>query len=87
MHITEKLVSTVVNRVRRKLNVLRETKGISLQVLDRDYHLEDGWLCILVIAQCGIRATEYANIVCNLEKTLRAENFENVLIMPASPND
>ncbi|MCX7020554.1 MAG: hypothetical protein WCK47_15290 [bacterium] len=56
---------------------------MDLQVEDRDYRLEDDWLyvCVYPVTK-GIRPYDYAEILAETEKELRAEGIDNVLIVP-----
>jgi len=81
MPSTMEQADVIVNKVKRSLANARE-KGVELEV--RSYKLDDDWLYIVVVpSHEGVRASEYANHMSKIERELRAEGHDNVLLVPA----
>jgi len=59
-----------------------EREGIHLKVVSQK--LDDDWLYIVVVpSKPGVRASEYANFMSRIERELRAQGADNVLLVPA----
>jgi len=83
MMIAESDVKTVVEKIERKLEALRVAKGISLGVVPHDYRVDDEWLCVIVVpTEPGVRGSDYADSLSQVEKELRAEGIDHVLLLP-----
>ena len=73
--------SAIVDKVRRRL-ADGEREGIHLRVTGDK--LDDDWLYIVVVpSKPGVRASEYANFMSKIERELRADGHDNVLLVPA----
>ena len=73
--------SAIVDKVRRRL-AEGEREGIHLKVTGDK--LDDDWLYIVVVpSKPGVRASEYANFMSKIERELRADGHDNVLLVPA----
>jgi hypothetical protein len=73
--------SAIVDKVRRRL-ADGEREGIHLKVTGDK--LDDDWLYIVVVpSKPGVRASEYANFMSKIERELRADGHDNVLLVPA----
>jgi hypothetical protein len=73
--------SAIVDKVRMRL-ADGEREGIHLKVTGEK--LDDDWLYIVVVpSKPGVRASEYANFMSKIERELRADGHENVLLVPA----
>jgi hypothetical protein len=73
--------SAIVDKVRMRL-IDGEREGIYLKVTGDK--LDDGWLYIVIVpSKPGVRASEYANFMAKIERELRAQGDENVLLVPA----
>jgi len=82
--MNENQIPTVIDWVRDRLSTLRREHNVELKLEDREYRLEDDWLYLIVIPTSpGIRASDYAKYMSDIEKDLREHNFDNVLLMPA----
>ncbi len=78
---TTEQTSAIVDRVRQRL-AEGEREGLYLKV-DGD-KLDDEWLYIVVVpSKPSVRASEYANFMSNVERELRADGHDNVLLVPA----
>jgi hypothetical protein len=59
-----------------------EAEGVHLKV--SDYKLDDDWLYIVVEpAKAGIRASDHANLMSRIERELRKDDIDQVLLVPA----
>ena len=73
--------SAIVDKVRRRL-ADGEREGIHLKVTGDK--LDDDWLYIVVVpSKPGVRASEYANFMSKIERELRADGHDNILLVPA----
>lgn len=46
--------------------------------------LDDGWLTVVVVpTQTGIRASDYAERMSEVERNLRAHGYDEVVLVPA----
>jgi hypothetical protein len=78
---TMEQTSAIVDKVRTRL-IDGEREGINLKVAGDK--LDDGWLYIVVVpSKPGVRASEYANFMSKIERELRAQGDDNVLLVPA----
>lgn len=74
-------VTDIVEKVRKRL-VQGEQEGIHLKVVSEK--LDDDWLYIVVVpSKAGVRASEYANFMSKIERELRAQGDDQVLLVPA----
>lgn len=81
MPTTQQEVSGIVNRVKTRL-AQAEAEGIYLRLVGQK--LDDDWLYLVVVpARAGVRAADYANFMSRVERELRAEGDDNVLLVPA----
>jgi hypothetical protein len=73
--------SAIVDQVRTRLTE-GEREGVFLKVTGEK--LDDDWLYIVVLpSKPGVRASEYANFMSKIERELRAQGNDNVLLVPA----
>ena len=78
---TTQQVPGIVEKVRHSL-ADAERDGIYLKVSGKK--LEDDWLSIVVVpTRPGIRASDHAQIMSKIERELRAQGDDNVLLVPA----
>jgi hypothetical protein len=74
-------VSDIVDKVRKRL-VAAERDKIYLKVIGDKF--EDDWLYIVVVpSKPGVRASEHANYMSRIERELRQEGNDQVLLVPA----
>jgi hypothetical protein len=74
-------ITDIVEKVRKRL-VEGEREGIYLKVVSEK--LDDDWLYIVVVpSKAGVRASDYANFMSKIERELRAEGDDQVLLVPA----
>lgn len=77
---TMQQTSTIIDKVRARLKD-GEKDGIHLKTTGEK--LDDDWLYIAVVpSKPGVRASEYANYMSKIERELRAQGDENVLLVP-----
>ena len=73
-------VTNIVDKVRHRL-ADAERDGIYLKVTRES--LDDNWLYIVISpARPGVRASDHARIMSRIERELRAEGDDNVLLVP-----
>lgn len=78
---TTQQVTDIVEKVRKRLHE-GEREGIHLKVVSDK--LDDDWLYIVVVpSKPGVRASEYANFMSKIERELRAQGDDQVLLVPA----
>jgi hypothetical protein len=78
---TTQQITDIVEKVRKRL-ADGEQQGIHLKIISDK--LDDDWLYIVVVpSKAGIRASEYANFMSKIERELRAQGDDNVLLVPA----
>jgi len=81
--MTPEYIQQVVDRVGDRLSVLGKLKGVVLRVLKEDTKYEDDWLYVCVTSpQANVRASDYAELLSDIEEELRAARIENVLLVP-----
>lgn len=81
MSTTQQNVSAILAKV-HKLLADGESKGVFLKVSGNK--LDDDWLYVVVVpSKQGVRASDYANFMSQVERQLRAQGDENVLLVPA----
>lgn len=78
---TTQQISDIVEKVRKRL-AEGEQQGIHLKVVSEK--LDDDWLYIVVVpSKPGVRASDYANFMSKIERDLRAQGEDQVLLVPA----
>jgi hypothetical protein len=78
---TTEQVPEIVNKVRKRL-ADAEREGVFLTVASERF--EDDWLYIVVVpARPGARASEHARLMSQIERELRQQGDDNVLLVPA----
>jgi hypothetical protein len=81
MPTTQQDITPILDRVKQRL-VEGEREGIHLKVAS--HKLDDDWLYIVVVpSKTGVRASEYANYMSKVERELRADGADHVLLVPA----
>lgn len=78
---TTQQIPDIVDKVRKRL-AEGEQQGIHLKVVNQK--LDDDWLYIVVVpSKPGVRASEYANFMSRIERELRAQGDDQILLVPA----
>jgi hypothetical protein len=78
---TEAQVAGIVAEVRQKLAEVAN-QGVHLQVTGDK--LEDDWLYVAVApSQAGVRASDHARLMSQIERELRQQKKDHVLLVPA----
>ncbi len=78
---TTQQITDIVEKVRKRL-AEGEREGVNLKVVGERF--DDDWLSIVVVpSKAGVRASEYANFMSKIERELRAQGDDNVLLVPA----
>jgi hypothetical protein len=71
----------IVDKVRQRL-ADAENQGIHLRVANEK--LDDDWLYVVVVpARPGVRASDHAQLMFRIERELRAQGDDRVLLVPA----
>jgi hypothetical protein len=74
-------VDPIVARVERLLTGAA-SQGVHLRVADSK--LDDDWLYVVVVpSKAGVRASDQADAMAKIERQLRAEGHNHVLLVPA----
>lgn len=74
-------VAGIVDKVRKRL-AEAERDGIHLKVVSEK--LDDDWLYVVVVPKTpGIRASDHARLMAQIERELRQQGDNNVLLVPA----
>jgi hypothetical protein len=74
---------TIIARVRQLLGE-SESRGVHLEVAA--HRFDDGWLYLVVTpTKGGERASQHAHAMTHVERTLREEGYDRVLLVPAVP--
>jgi hypothetical protein len=74
-------INEIVDKVKKRLEEA-ERNGIFLKISGEK--LDDEWLYIVVTpSRAGIRASDHANFMSKVERELRAQGDDNVLLVPA----
>lgn len=74
--------SAIISQVRGSLS----SRHLPLKVLEEWSSTEDEWLYITVSpTKEGLRASDYADAMAEIEKELRIAGIENVLLVPTVP--
>jgi hypothetical protein len=81
MPTTQQHATDIVEKVKALL-LDAQRENVHLRV--NGFKLDDDWLYIVVVpSKAGVRASEYANYMSKIERELRKEGEENVLLVPA----
>lgn len=77
---TQEQIPEIVAEVRKRLD--EEVKhGVHLEVVSEK--LDDGWLYVVVTpSRPGQRASDHARVMSKVERELRKEGKENILLVP-----
>ena len=74
-------IDPIVQKIEQELKAA-EARGIHLKVADSK--LDDDWLYVVVVPkQAGVRASDHAQLMSQIERKLRADGDERVLLVPA----
>ena len=77
-------IDTIVKDVQSRLDARRQVTGMQLQVPKDGYVEYDPWLNIIVTATAnGVRAYQYVEALSEVEKELRDNGVDHVLLVPA----
>src|SRR4051812_13532926 len=80
---TGKDQQTIIARVRQLL-VEAETQGVHLDLAA--HRFDDDWLYLVVTpTKKGERAPQHAHLMTQIERKLRGEGYDQVLLVPAVP--
>jgi hypothetical protein len=78
---TTQRLSDIVQKVQKRL-ADAEGEGVHLKVANSK--LDDDWLYIVVIpSKSGVRASDHADLMSRIERELREQGEDKVLLVPA----
>ena len=78
-------VGDIEVRVNGMFDAAARSRGIHLRLAGRRF--DDGWLYLVAEpARAGGHATEHARFMTEVERKLRADGFDQVLLVPAVPD-
>ena len=78
---TAQQVTAIIEKVRRRL-AGAERDGVHLKVTGE--RLDDDWLSIVVVpSRPGVRALDHATLMSQIERELRQQGDDQVLLVPA----
>ena len=78
---TTQQITDIVDKVRQRL-AEAERQGIYLRIVREKF--DDDWLSIVVApSKPGARASEHAEFMSQIERELRSEGIDQVLLVPA----
>ena len=80
---TQEQVPQIIHAVQQRLSEAAR-RGVHLAVRQEDSRLEDDWLYVTIMpTQEGERASDYAALMSEIEKELREQGTDHVLLVPA----
>jgi len=74
---TPQQVDLIISEIKRRI----ADAGKPLDVAGS--HLDDTWLTVVVTSRGAIRASEYAEFMSEIERELRKEGYDEVVLVPA----
>jgi hypothetical protein len=78
---TTQQLSEIVEKVRHRL-ADAENEGVHLKVAGEK--LDDDWLYVVVVpTKPGVRASDHARLMSQIERELREQGHDRVLLVPA----
>ena len=78
---TKQEVTSIVDKVKERLTKAKG-EGIHLKVAGEK--LDDGWLYVVVVpTKSGVRASDHASLMSKIERELRVQGDDQVLLVPA----
>lgn len=81
---TPEQVPEILVDVQKRLQEAALSSGVHLSVSEQDSRLEDDWLYVCVTPnEKGERASDYAELMSDIEKDLRKKGAEHVFLVPA----
>ncbi len=74
-------ITDIVEKVKTRLEKARQ-RGIDLDVIE--WRCDEDWLYIVIVpSKAGVRASDHANLMSQIERELRDEGIDKVLLVPA----
>lgn len=81
--VTQAEVPGIIEFIQQRLEQVAQERGVRLQVCEEDSRLDDDWLYVCITpAEPGVRASDYAEVMSQIERQLRDQGAENVLLVP-----
>jgi len=77
-------IDTILKDIQKRLDSRQRSSTVTLKVDAEASRCEDDWLYVVVTpTKNGVRAYDYVKTLDEVEKDLRANHIENVLLVPA----
>jgi hypothetical protein len=70
-----------VNSIVSKIESMIAASGKPLRVVG--HHLDDTWLTVVITSGSNVRASEYADFMSEIERALRKDGYDEVVLVPA----
>jgi len=81
---TQSQIDAIIRDVQSRLVSSQKLTGVDLQVPPGGYLEDGGWLNIVVTpVNPGVRAHQYVEALSSIERALRANGIQQVLLVPA----
>jgi hypothetical protein len=78
---TTQEVRPIVEKVEQ---LLAEAEGRGIHLKVSNHNLDDDWLYVVVVPkQAGVRASDHAQLMSQIERKLRTDGDDRVLLVPA----
>lgn len=74
---TEQQVKPIIDEITRHIQSAHKPLQITGSRLD------DTWLTVIVTSEPGMRASEYAEFMSEVERDLRRQGYDEVVLVPA----
>ena len=83
---TMEQIEDIIRRVRSSLTDHNHMQGTDLHVPDDGWVESDDWLYVIIVpASKSVRASAYVEALAELERELRNDGIDHVLLVPARP--
>jgi tRNA (guanine37-N1)-methyltransferase len=80
------LTELIVEKVKDRLSEKSQKWNLEVQLVQQEYKWEDDWLYLSVSPIPKKRLGEYSEMLSEIEKELRDEGIDNVLLVPTLPD-
>ena len=79
---TQQEVPGIVADVEEQLAAVAAQQGVALEVTGQSF--DDDWLYVVVTpSRPGVRASDHADVMVQVERALKSRGIRNVLLVPA----
>ena len=82
--MTQNQIQSLVQQARQELQKRAQSGGVALKIDNDGYRVDDDWLYIVVSpTKPGIRAYDYVEMLSDVERSLKQQGANKVLLVPA----